>query len=413
MISVLPARWSPIPWAIFLLSIAARAAGAQGAAVPWRVDTIHSRILAEPRPIYVAVPPGYIAGSARYPVLLVLDAEDEPQFAAAVANVRFLSSRTTIPELVVVGIPNTRDRTRDLTPPATGATAADNPTAGGADHFLGFLTTEALPFIHARYRTVPATILMGHSYGGLFGLYVAATRPGTFVGTIAASPALWWNDSDVVGAYAHAIAAAAPPQRIYVSHGEFEAEIGRTTARFAALVDSLVAGGDSALSYQRYAGDNHGLTPQVTLIDGIRFVFGPVSLAALPTARLGPGVDSMTVVRAVLETQERYAQGARALALPEELPVVVLNRLGYNVLQGLKKPGLAAWVFARNAAMYPDDANAHDSWGDALLALGDTAGAQSQFEQAIRLALRTHDPVLAESRAKLAKLKRPSERPQR
>ena len=75
--------------------------------------------LNEERAIYVATPDGYRTGLRRYPVLVILDADDKPQFNLAIANVAFLASRSAIPNLIVVGITNGKDRTHDLTPIAT------------------------------------------------------------------------------------------------------------------------------------------------------------------------------------------------------------------------------------------------------------------------------------------------------
>ncbi|MEP7348181.1 MAG: hypothetical protein ABI877_23140, partial [Gemmatimonadaceae bacterium] len=94
------------------------------------------------------------------------------------------------------------------------------------------------------------------------------------------------------------------------------------------------------------------------------------------------------------------------LGLPDKLPEQAMNSLGYNVLQGLKLPSLAAWVFGRNVANYPQSANVHDSYGDGLLAKGDTTGAIAQFKLAVDLAATTNAPTLAESRAKLQKLEK-------
>ena len=170
--------------------------------------------LDEQRSIYVATPANYAGSTARYPVLLLLDANDRPQFTAAVANIAFLTSRGAVPGLIIVGIPNGKDRTHDMTPPATGAAATNFKTAGGADGWASFLIDEVLPLVRSKYRTQPTTILAGHSFGGLFALHVAATRPGAFTGIVAMSPSLWWNDSTVVASYAGAIAKAAAPDKI-------------------------------------------------------------------------------------------------------------------------------------------------------------------------------------------------------
>src|SRR2546423_3453986 len=179
--------------ALTLLVLAATPAYAQDTtSVLWRREEIASAKLGEKRTLLVATPEGYAASSARYPVLVLLDADDRPQFAVAVANVRFLASRNAIPSLIVVGIANGKDRSHDMTPAASGATAKQFPAAGGARAFADFIIDEALPAVRAKYRTMPTTLLAGHSFGGLFAVHVAATRPGTFAGIIAMSPSLWW-----------------------------------------------------------------------------------------------------------------------------------------------------------------------------------------------------------------------------
>ncbi|HCG02269.1 MAG TPA: hypothetical protein DEV93_17210, partial [Chloroflexi bacterium] len=82
----------------------------------WTREVLNSKRLNEQRTIYVATPEGYRTGTNRYPVLVILDADDRPQFNLAIANVAFLASRGAIPSLIVVGITNGKDRTHDMTP---------------------------------------------------------------------------------------------------------------------------------------------------------------------------------------------------------------------------------------------------------------------------------------------------------
>src|SRR4051812_29880974 len=188
--------------AIAVLFVSAPARAQDIASALWRQDTVKSAKLNESRAVWVSVPSTYNRTSDRYPVLVLLDASDMAQFVAAIANIRFLSGRNAIPQLIVVGIPNTRDRTHDLTPAATGATAKQFPTAGGATAFADFISDEVLPMVRGKYRTYPTTILAGHSFGGLFALNIAASRPRAFAGIIAMSPALWWNDTTDAVSYA-------------------------------------------------------------------------------------------------------------------------------------------------------------------------------------------------------------------
>jgi predicted alpha/beta superfamily hydrolase len=332
-------------------------------------------------------------------VLVILDAEDRQQFTAAVANVAFLASRGATPELIVVGVTNGKDRTHDLTPVATGATAKQFATAGGVSPFMDFVTSEVLPEIRAKYRTQAATILAGHSFGGLVALHAAATQE-AFTGIIAMSPSLWWNDSTPARDYATLIARSSVTTRLFATSGELEPPIDVTTKVFAARLDSIKPP-TLAFAYHYYRDDTHGLTPQPSLIDGLRFVFEPIALTHTPIMALGPNTDSATVVKAITESEATYARGAHSLGLPETFPEGQLNSFGYAVLQGLKMPNVAAWIFRKNVAAYPDSPNVYDSLGDALLAAGDSTGARTQFREARDVAVREHKPPSQETLKKL------------
>lgn len=377
-------------------------AGAQDVGGTWAPDVITSKKLNAVRPVYVVTPEDYGRSRDRYPVLVLLDASDGTQFQLAIANVAFLANRGAIPPMIVVGIPNGSDRTHDLTPLATGQGAKDFPTAGGATAFESFVVDEVLPMVRSKYRTLPSIVFAGHSLGGLVAVDIAANRPGTFVGVIAMSPSLWWNDSSAALSYADAIARTNAAQRLFVTSGGLEPEIDRTTHRFVARLDSL-APTRTVVRYRHYPDDTHGLTPAPSLADGLRFIYEPISPAKLGLAQLTRGTDSLGVVRAVTDAEQAYARAAKSLGLPERIPEAILNGLGYNAL-AIDLPGAAVWAFARNAALYPGSANVYDSWGDGLVAKGDSVSARALYEQAVEVATRTGHPVLAESRRKLMAL---------
>ena len=387
-----------------LLCVLASPASAQDSTITlWRREILNSRKLGEARTIFVATPDGYQLGTARYPVLVLLDADDRAQFNLALANVAFLADRGAIPKMIVVGIANGRDRTHDMTPVATGARARNFPTAGGVGAFADFIVDEVMPLVRSRYRTGQATVLAGHSFGGLVALEVAANKPGAFNGVIAMSPSLWWNDSTGVVGYSDALARAAKGERVFVTHGGLEPDIDRTTAAFSRRMDSLKPP-LIAFGHQRYPDDSHNMTPAPSLVAGLRFVFDPISVAKLPTSMLGPDTDSAKAVNAYIESKRRYAAGAHSLGLDERFPEAETNNLGYASLQYLKNPALAVWLFRQNVDTYPESANAYDSLGDGLLAQGDTTGAMAQFRRAVDLAQRTKHPVLSESQRKLKEL---------
>jgi predicted alpha/beta superfamily hydrolase len=376
------------------------------APVSWTTHTIKSTALGTERPYFVALPPGYAQGTARHPVLVLLDADDRPQFVAALANIQFLISRDEAPGLVIVGIPNGRDRTHDMTPATR---AADEqklfPTAGGEAAFRKFIRDEVLPAVRASYRTLPTTFLAGHSFGGLFALSTAASTPGAFAGYIAMSPAVHWSNSEYVVSLADQLLRHKQPTRMFVSSGGLEPPIDASTRRLIARLDST-AHPALALRYRRYPDDTHGLTPMPSVVDGLRFMFDKISLRAAQGVDLPRTADSASIVHLAVDLVEPYATGARELGMPEKLPEQVLNEWGYNALRYFESPGAAVAIFRRNVELYPGSANVYDSLSDALLARGDTAGARAQLEKAIELAKATGHPVLQESTRKLEALKK-------
>lgn len=388
---------------LLLICILALPAAGQDATIPsWAREVINSAKLNEQRSLYIATPAGYRTGTGRYAVLVVLDANEKTRFNLDLATVAFLASQKAIPELIVVGIPNGKDRTHDLTPGATGPDAKQFPTAGGAERFADFIVEEVVPLIRSKYRTLPGTILAGHSFGGLLALEAAAKKPGAFTTVIAMSPSLWWNEGGLIAGYSDAIARAGKPQRLFVTSGGLEADVDRFTQRFSRRLDSLKPA-RTVFAYRRYPEDTHFLTPGPSLADGLRFAFEQISVDKLPIAALVPTSDSASVVNALMESRLRYAVGARSFGLDERVPESEFNNLGYAVLAELRNPALAIWVFQRNVDLYPESASAYASLGDGLLAIGDTLGAMAQFRRAIDVAIRK-DPVLDGTRKKLSLL---------
>lgn len=186
-------------WFVSLLGVvlASTAAAQTDVGIPVvtaRAYTLQSDRLGESRVVDVTLPTGYDANlTQRYPVLYVLDGESEGQAAATVA--RFYASTGQLPPMIVVGIRNT-DRTRDLTPAASApfTPLPDVGPSGGADAFLGFLSTELDPWVNRQYRTAPMRVLIGHSLGGLLALYALAGNPQLFTGYVIMEPATWWNN---------------------------------------------------------------------------------------------------------------------------------------------------------------------------------------------------------------------------
>src|SRR5690606_2935149 len=70
---------------------------------------------------------------------------------------------------------------------------------GGAANFYDFVSSQVIPYIEKQYATDPKhQILSGHSFGGLFALYVLLKHPGTFDQYVIGSPSLWWGNGAIM-----------------------------------------------------------------------------------------------------------------------------------------------------------------------------------------------------------------------
>ena len=80
----------------------------------------------------------------------------------------------------------------------------------------------------------------------------------------------------------------------------------------------------------------------------------------------------------------------------------IVNAAGYAQLRrGRLAEGLA--TLTRNAGMFPDSPNVHDSLGDARCLNGDEKGALESRQNAVRAAERASHPRLASYQAKLTR----------
>jgi predicted alpha/beta superfamily hydrolase len=227
-----------------------------------RTARIQSQALGEERIIDVALPRGYDASTDRYPVIVVLDGESVFEVATGIA--RFYGSTGMMPRAIVVGVRNTR-RTRDMTPAAiTGFTVPREANgAGGADRLVAFLADELLPYLDRTYRTVPMRVLVGHSLGGLFAMYMTTTRPEVFIGLVAMEPSIWWNNESEWKGLSRALARPANRRTRLVLVNT--PQLGADTTRW---------GGDAPMVRQiDVSGETHETMPAAGMLGAFRAIF--------------------------------------------------------------------------------------------------------------------------------------------
>lgn len=394
-------RSAPLPrraaLSLVLLSVLCRAVPAAAEDSPLVVGTrtsLHSKVLGEDRPLMIALPESYAASPAsRYPVLYVLDGETH--FLHVAGTVEFLAKRGRIPEMIVVAVPNTRDRGHDLTPIPSKTERVDDgrlltevaPTAGGADNFLRFLHEELIPSVDARYRTQPYRVLMGHSLGALFAVHALVHKPESFQAYLAISPSFQWNSGELAHSVPDfAARMAAPGRTLYMTVGaQGDGDLERTRALAKELrkrkPTALTCRYDE-ISVDELRGDDHGTMPHRGAYEGLKFIFSDWN----PPEALRLSGD-------MARLEAFYAALSQRLGYPMPLPEPLLNQVGYRHLREKRIPQALA-AFERAVALYPNSANAYDSLGDALEAAGRLQETLTRCERAVALGREHQDPNL-------------------
>jgi len=216
-----------------------------------------SKILPTPRDIVVYLPPGYRAGSARYPVLYMHDGQNLFDPATGFAGQEWKLDETTqqlieagrIRPLIIVGIYNTgRERIKEYTTGVGDAAPAYGP----------MIVQELKPFIDSHYRTLPDrenTGLGGSSLGGLVSLAIGLEYPNVFGRLVIMSPSVFWQNRAIIADLNRFPGKFGA--RAWVDIGTAEGNNPKATVEDArALRDALIAKG-ADVRYMEAEGAQH------------------------------------------------------------------------------------------------------------------------------------------------------------
>lgn len=343
--------------------------------------TIDSKILGEKRNVLVRTPASYATSTRTYPVLYLTDGDRQIDHLAAVAD--FLVREGRMPETILVGITNT-DRTRDLTPTniATFGGQFNVPTSGGANRFLDFIAQELIPHIEKDYRTQRYRVFAGHSFGGLFAMHAAFTRPKLFNAVIAVSPTLNWDNRYVYRqAVEWAKSGSAEPRTLVFSVGNEGAELDR---EFDALQAFLRTSAPKNLAWKaiRLPDEDHGSSVLPTHYEGLRKVFEPFRFP------IRQEDDPKTLYA---RARDHFAKASALVGYEVPIPEATTNLIGYRLLQSGDVPG-AIDVFRRNVAAWPGSANVYDSLAEAYERAGNLEEAKANYDRAATTGKTLNDP---------------------
>jgi len=331
---------------------------------------IHSSILSEDRTFYISTPEDYDANdNLAYPTLYVLDGDE--YFWLAASAVRYLSNRGFMPQTIVIGIDNRRNRDRDLTP----TKGQYSPNGGGAQNFMSFLTNELIPEIEKTYKTQPHKTIYGASLGGLFSMYALYNHPTVFDNYIAISPSLY-HDNGIL--FEHALSYFEKPsfknKFVYLSLAdEVYSEMRINFRNTVDLFKSKASSKKIRWHYKYYNTETHESTKMVGLNDGLRFLH---EFWFVPFYQRDRGADGLT---------EHYKKLNDIYGYKIEIPEQLVNRIAYNILRE-GKIEKALTLFKHNIEQYPNSPNTYDSLADYYERLKNYTEAKKYYNRAFNVA---------------------------
>lgn len=184
--------------------------------------------------IKVGLPDDYYESNEKYASIYVLDGEENFDYVAN--QCKEISCKAAIQNVIVVSIGYGKDRSIDYTPTKVSG------TSGGGAEFLHFIQTELVPRMEQDFAvdtTRSSRVILGHSYGGLFGAYAFAVNNKLFGNYLLLSPSIWFDNEVTLQFEKDSRSTNKDKQQlVFLGLGEAEND-GRMLAPFEALYQTL------------------------------------------------------------------------------------------------------------------------------------------------------------------------------
>ncbi len=356
-------------------------------------ESIHSGILGEDRLLDIHLPEGYEKDQKTYPVLYLLDSFYN--FDHAVGTVNYLILNELIPEMIIVGVRNTR-RNRDLTPQSDKLKQRNIdrlPNRGGADQFINFLSKELIPFVENNYRAAPYKILVGHSLGGLFNAYSFYKEPELFNAYLTISPSLWYQN-DLLEKDLDEILTDKKDfnSKFYLTIANEGGTMLGNTYKLVGKFKSYIAEHKEVelkFEFDPMFELTHGSIGLPAIFNGLKFIFEDLQYEVPSNkeniiAQGGPQMVIKTISDYYAELSKTYG-----FKISDER---TMSRLGYTLLKEEDFQEAALQVFKTNTENYPESFSAFRNLGGAYKKIGDIEKARENYEKALKLIKETDDP---------------------
>jgi predicted alpha/beta superfamily hydrolase len=351
-------------------------------------ETIKSTVLNEDRTYYVQLPQNFNENK-KYPVVYVLDGG---VLLNAVHIVHDYYYGGYMPEMIIIGVANAKNRTRDLT--TSKITERHglpyNEQNGEADVFSDFLINELIPHIESNYPVTKYRSIIGHSYGGLFAANMLVNYTDVFENYLLIDPSLDWDNQRLLKDFELELSKRKfEGKNIYLALGgqlhlqnkEITIEnvmddtseytlFARSNIGFYNLVKSQETSGLD-MNWKYYKNDLHGTVPLPSILDGLKYFFEWYQIEN-PELFNSPDTPIEDLVALIRKREQKLKKYFGYCVAPFEQDL--FNMLGYMNLE-MGQPNKSLTFFNLNIEYYPESANAYDSLADYYMSQNDVENA--------------------------------------
>jgi predicted alpha/beta superfamily hydrolase len=361
------------------------------------LDSIYSESLKEHRKIYVQLPADYDpTKNQKYPVVYILDGE---VFLPTVNNVHTFYSGGFMPEMVLIGISNDKNRMRDLTTSKVTEMYGMpfEQENGEAYNFSKFIETELIPFVENKYPVTNFRTLIGHSYGGLFALYTLINHPELFSNYLAIDPSLDWDNQQLIReAKDKVLSANYKGKSLFMSlaghvhmqkSGMTLNEIKKDTTDFTIFSRSNIAfsevlkQNELAFEWKFYPRDLHGTISFPSIMDGLISVFKWYQMENIDKYNMP--TTTADEINKIVRYRQHKLETHFGYAVPP-FPEFLINMQGYMSMD-MGQMERAKMYFELTIEYYPNSPNSYDSMADYYERNGDNDNAMKFVIKAYKI----------------------------
>jgi predicted alpha/beta superfamily hydrolase len=380
-------------------------------------DSLFSTTFQETKNFWVQLPENYNPNSSeKYPVVYILDGGALMNSLETVYNNYW---GHYLPHMILVGIQNRTNRTRDLTTSQIkmrGGSIMDKDT-GGAEKFTKYIETELIPHIDENYPTTSYRTLIGHSYGGLFTLNMLINHNKLFKNYIAIDPSLDWDNQKLLkeaktklqteNFKGKSLFVSLAAEQLHMMNENITIDnvmedssgftlFARSIIDFSTFAESHKESGLN-FSWKIYPEDLHGTVPLPSMRDGLVFLFDWFQFKNPP--KYNNPETTVEELEQLLNEQEKIYLQNYGYAVP---PMVEELFIGYGYMNmQMGAPKKAELFFTKAIKFYPKSANAFDSLAEFYEAQEDYPNAIKNMKRAFELSgNNTHKERLEKLQAK-------------